>query len=402
MDENHLLYYIPNRDRKKTILHIPESHNLHICPLACGRRNAIRALQNREKDQHSFLYITEEDAISGEYVENIGAAVEELLALLEPTPRAIILHFNCIDDFLGTDEKALLRQLGLRFPSLRFIVCRVNPIAADEGVSQGMRKHQQMYGLLEYTGKKDDGINMIGNYVPIDENSELFPVLTGWGIHRVRQLFSCRTFEEYQALADSRLNLVLMPMGKLAAQDMAERLDIPWHFNPPAYDMNEVLENYRNLANILGKSCPDFHHEIAETALTIKTAREKAGSIPVIVDSSASMRPFALAKALDGYGFCVAAVLAPHAPKDDLEDREWLKYHCPQIKVVQREGVKAISGYGWSREYIAIGHDCAFILKANHFVDIFNDESFYGFHGIRKLMGMISKASGTKILWKST
>ncbi len=90
----------------------------------------------------------------------ISAAVEELLEVLEPAPKAFVLYFNCIDDFLGTDEKALLRELKSRFPGLHFTVCHINPVAADEKISQGMRKHNQMYELLEYTEEKDEGINL--------------------------------------------------------------------------------------------------------------------------------------------------------------------------------------------------------------------------------------------------
>lgn len=396
---NKLLYYIPNRARPKTILRIPESHSLHICPSACGRRNGIRALQNGEKEFLSFLHIREEDAVSGTYLDNIGAAVEELLEVLEPPPKALMLYFNCIDDFLGTDEKALLKELCSRFSELHFTVCHINPVAADEKVSQGMRKHNQMYELLEATGRKDEAINLIGNYVPIDEECELFDLLAAWGIGEVRQLISCRTYEEYQQLADSRLNLVLMPMGRLAAQNMAKKLNIPYYYNPASYDLNEVSDHYRNLAGLLGKSCPDFRREILQTRLAIEAAKEIVGEIPLVLDSSASMRPFALAKALLGYGFRVQAVFAPHSSRDDAEERQWLLDHHPQLAIIQQEGVKAVTGYGLTRDCLAIGYDCAFLLQACYFADLFNDESFYGFHGIRKLMRLMGQAVAGSKSW---
>lgn len=398
--QNNLLYYIPNRSRSKTILRIPESHSLHICPTACGRRNAIRALQNGEKEFLSFLYIGEEDAVSGQYVENIGDAVEELLEVLEPVPKAFVLYFNCIDDFLGTDEKALLRELKSRFPGLYFTVCHINPVAADEKISQGMRKHNQMYGLLEYTEQKENSLNFIGNYVSLDPESELFTVLKEWGIDTIRELFTCETFADYQKMASSRLNLVLMPMGQVAAQNMAAKLGIPYYDNPVSYDLKEVLQHYQDLAGLLGKSCPDFGGEIRQTLLDIIVTREMVGDIPIVVDSSASMRPFALAKALLGYGFQVKAVFAPHSPREDAEERQWLADHHPQVTVIYREGVKAVAGYGLDRECMAIGYDCAFLLKARHFVNMFNDESFYGFHGIRKLMGLMGKAAARSADWE--
>jgi len=72
--ENTLRYFIPNRNRKKIILRTPESHSLYICPSACGRHRALRALKNDEKDFMSFIYITEADMVSGHYEEIIGDA----------------------------------------------------------------------------------------------------------------------------------------------------------------------------------------------------------------------------------------------------------------------------------------------------------------------------------------
>ncbi|WP_242831355.1 hypothetical protein [Desulfitobacterium dehalogenans] len=48
---------------------------------------------------------------------------------------------------------------------------------------------------------------------------------------------------------------------------------------------------------------------------------------------------------------------------------------------------------------MAIGYDGAFLLKARYFVDVFNDESFYGFHGIRKLMKLMGEAVARAADW---
>jgi nitrogenase molybdenum-iron protein alpha/beta subunit len=396
---NTLSYYIPNRNKRKTILRIPESHSLHVCPSACGRRNAIRAIKNGEKEFMSFLYISETDLVSGHYEEIIGDAIDTLLQVLHPIPKAFVIYFNCIDDFLGTDEKALLDRLRIRYSSLRFTVCHIDPVAADERIPPGMRKHNQMYEFLEHTGKKDDGINLLGNYVSLDKECELFDVLSGWGIHTVRQLFECKTYSEYQEMADSSLNLVLMRMGCYAAENMVKKLGIPYYFNPITYDIDEVVSNYRNIAGILGKPCPDFDAEIYQTKLVIRATREIIGDMPVIVDSSATMLPFALAKVLFRSGFNVTAVFAPLTKNEDTEEQAWLTEHAPQLRAVQEDSFEAVAGYGFDRECIAIGYDSAYLLQANHFVDIYNDETFYGFHGIQKLMSLMRKAYETKTAW---
>lgn len=399
MAENTLAYYIPNRNKQKTILRIPESHSLHVCPSACGRRNAIRAIKNGEKNYISFLYVTEHDMVSGHYEQIIGDAVRTLLEVIEPSPKAFVIYFNCIDDFLGTDEQALLTALRASYPALLFTVCHIDPVAANDKVPPGMRKHNQMYEFLEYSGKKDDGINLIGNYVSLDKDSELFTVLSKWGINTVRQLFACKTYDDYQKMADSRLDLVLMRMGTLAAQNMAEKLDIPFYFNQITYDMNEVIRNYQNIAAILEKKCPDFKDDVFQTKLVIRATREIVGDMPIVVDSSATMLPFALAKCLTQYGFNVSAVFAPLKKNEDAKEREWLSENCPQIRLVQEDSFNAIAGYGLNSACIAIGFDSAYLLQASHYVDLCSDETFYGFHGIQKLMRLIRVASETKTAW---
>ena len=54
--EHKLAYFIPHHGRPKITLRVPESHRLHICPAACGRRVGLRALKNGEAEHQSFLF----------------------------------------------------------------------------------------------------------------------------------------------------------------------------------------------------------------------------------------------------------------------------------------------------------------------------------------------------------
>lgn len=397
--EKKLTYFIPASGKPKTSLRIPESHSLYVCPSACGRRHAIRAIKNGEKKYCSFLYITEADVISGDYENIVANAVEELMDVLTYPPKIILVYVNCIDDFLGTDEKALLGQLYRRFPDINFTLSHINPVAMDEKIHPGMRTHDQIYSFLEHTGKKDNGINLIGNYVSLDQESELFTILYDWGIHHVRQLISCRTFDEYMQLADSRLNIVLMPMGRLAAENMVLKLDIPMFFNPISYDIDTVISNYQSIAELLNVKCPDLSSEVEKTRQEIEKTLEHVGSLPVIVDSSAAMQPFALARALIKYGFMLQAVFAMHIKGDQRKDQIWIQENCPWVQMVGKQSYQAILGFGFDPDCLAIGHDCAYTLKAHHFVDIRHDETFYGFHGIRKLMKLIRDAADSTARW---
>lgn len=132
-----LSYFIPHHGRPKVSLRIPESFNLYVCPPSCVRRVSIRALRNDTRGAMGFLFLTEADVATGAYEHAVAVAVAEALTTLERPPRAFFIHLNCIDDFLGTDEDALLDELRGRFPGFGFAVVRMNPIAADRGLSTG-------------------------------------------------------------------------------------------------------------------------------------------------------------------------------------------------------------------------------------------------------------------------
>lgn len=395
--DNGLSYFIPHHGRAKISLRVPESHRLNVCPAACGRRVGLRALKNGEAGRQSFLYITEADVISGDYENMIGDAVAELLEVLSPVPRAFLIYVNCIDDFLGTDEEALLDRLRRRFPAQRFAVCHIDPIAAQEGVAPGARMQDRLYALLDHADP-ESAVNLMGNFVSPDPRGELFPVLRAMGVTAVRELHALRTYDEFQRMGGARLNLVLMGMGRYAAQNLERRLGIPWLDVPVSYDLAQVARDYAAMAAVLGSPVPKLEpwRSLAEQAVSRCLA--KVGNTPLVVDSSAAMRPFALAKALLEYGFRVEAVFLTHAKEEDLAQRAWLEEHCPDTRIIQagRYGTAEAALPGGS---IAVGFDAAFTMRAAHFVDLQRDETLFGFHGIQTLMGLIEQAADTETRW---
>ena len=395
-----LSFYIPKHGKEKITLRIPDSHSLHICPAACGRRNGIRAIKNGEKDHVSFLYLTQTDLISGGYEAQVGDAVEELLRVIRPRPRAFQLYVNCVDDFLGTDEAALVAELEARFPDLRFAVFHIDPVAGEANIKPGMRMHAQLFTFLRPM-PKDCGINFIGNFASLHPDCELFSILEHWGVGPVREIFHCRDYAAYEEMAKSRLNLVLMQMGEYAAQQLHKRLGIPYLYQPAAYRLDSFAEYYTALAEALERPLPDLSSYRSAAQAEIAATRQALGPRRIIVDSGATMRPFSMARALLEYGFSVQAVFAPHLKDMDGEDRSWVEQAHPEVAVLQREGYQDILGYRFGRDCLCIGFDSAFLLKANHFVDMYHDEGFYGYHGLCRLMQEMRGAMEKTANWEA-
>lgn len=396
--DNALSYYIPHHGRPKISLLVPESFRLNVCPAACGRRVGIRALNNGEADRQAFLTVTEADVISGGYESAIGDAVAQLLGLLSPVPRAFLIYVNCIDDFLGTDEEALLDGLHGRFPGLRFAVCHIDPVAAQDPVPPGARMQDRLYALLE-PFPREESVNLIGNFVSPDPAGELYRVLARMGIPTVRELHALDRYEEFRHMAGARLNLVLMEMGRFAAENMEKRLGIPWLDVPVSYSVEQVARDYQTIADALGRPLPDLAPWRERTEAAVARARERVGNTPVVVDSSAAMRPFSMARSLHEYGFRVDAVFLTHDKDMDRADREWLLAHSPGTRVIHAGRYDAAQA-ALPEDGIAVGYDSGYTMRAARFVDIQRDETLFGFHGIARLMELLSEAMEGKARWE--
>ena len=383
-----LAYFIPQHGRAKISLRVPESHSLYICPPACGRRIGLRSIKNGEAEHISFLFLKEIDVVSGRYFGMITGAVAELLEILDPAPKAFLIYVNCIDDFLGTDEAALLKKLRSAFPAQRFVVCHINPVASDDNIPPGAAMQDRLYSLLDRTGKKENSVNLIGNFVLPDENGELYKLLGHWGIEKVQHLPNIQTFEEFQSMAGARLNLVMMEMGRYAAKNMEKRLGIPWLDAPVSYSIKDVDQKYTQIAAALSGE-KNIWGSYRENALEkIEQCKKEVKDTPLIVDSSAASRPFALAKALVEYGFNVGAVFITHGKDFDKAERLWLEANHPDMKII-KAGKYDEKRWNIPEESIAIGYDIAFSTGRNNFVDLQRDETLFGFHGICTLMEMI-------------
>lgn len=220
------------------------------------------------------------------------------------------------------------------------------------------------------------------------------------GAFEVRELTSCPDFEHYQRMAASRLNLVLMQMGQYAAKRMEARLGIPWLFLPATYDLEQIDANYQSIANALGQPCPDLRPYRQAAQRAVSGALECVGDLPVVVDSSATMQPFALAAALHRYGFHVAAVYAAHWKESDRADRLWLEANCPSVRILCSERYQDITDCGLSRKILTIGYDSAYLLRSRHFVDIQRDEGLFGYYGVIRLMERMGDAALRITTWR--
>ena len=394
--EESLQYYNPSvslvEENAKTL--IPESHELHVGPSACARRLSIGAYRRHDEDYITNLYITEEDIVSGSYEDIIPDAVEDLLELLEKRPRVIILYVTCIDDLLGTDHEALLMLLKQRFQDIRFITCHIDPIAMDRSIKPGMKMQEQFYSVLDKSDLSENCINLVGNKLLLSDKSEFRKIMkaVGW---KIKQMNDCKTFDEFNDMGKSSLNLVVAPFAKLAAENMKRELDIPFQLAFTSYDMGIIEENYRKTFTAIEVELPDLGDYHNRTIKKIKATVNHLKNMPIVIDSTVIGRSIPLARALDKYGFNVKLVFDSTILFSDVEDLEWLRKNRPDIKIADGKNFNMMNMKNDLGDCLCIGFSSGYTLGAKHIVERLSSRFAFGYYGVELLMERMIHAYDT-------
>lgn len=379
---------------------VPEVYMLFYTPAACGRHSAFGAYLNGIKDKVSYLFLTEEEIVSGSYEKQIVPAVEELLSVLEKRPRCILLFGGCIDDFLGTDYEALKSELNNKFPDIKFRFCHMNPIQLDTKNPPGITLFTNIFSMLEKREKKNQ-INFIGNNNVLDKDSEIYELLRLHGIE-YKSLPELKDFDSFLDMGASKLNLVLSPRCLQSAKKQQNELDIPYLPFLPCYDVDLIDTFYEKfnsrLSAISGKEVVFDTREMKEKAE--KALRDTAAYLQgqrVAIDFQSTVRPVTLAKTLLKYGFNVSLLAIDNVTPFEKENFEYLRQNYPELEVVSPIHHDAAKYEHRSfSDALCIGFDCGFMVGSEHIVDLQEDNGFFGFAGIAKLMELIKKAHDSK------
>ena len=371
---------------------VPESYQLFVCPSACGRHGALGAIEHGNKDRLSYLYIDEADIVSGSYEDLILEGVDALLEVLEEQPKAMFIFVSCLDDLLGTDHPAILDVLNKKYP-IKFQVGHMNPITQGSKTPPPVTLQRKMYELVEGNGENTQALNLLGNFIVLEEDNELFDVVKQLGIEQVRHISEQTTFEAFEKMGESKFNLVLRPEAKVAAEDMKRHHGIEYRFLPVSYDMETVEAQYKEIIELINKDVAiDFTAIQEETKAAIEKAKEVIGDFPIVIGNSAICRPFNLAKALINYGFNVQKIYAEEVTAFEKDSFAWLQENAPHVEMVAAAHHNHVNRVEEEQDCIAIGYNVAYILKAKHVVDLIQDEGMFGYKGIKSLMEKMTNA----------
>ncbi len=369
---------------------VPESFQLFIAPAACGRHGAISAYQHGYKDRLAYYFLEEQDIISGSYEQQILQAVEQVLSRLAQKPQAILLFVTCIDDLMATDLESLTIELAQRFCGIDFSFCHMNPIRNESKLPPPAHIQQQIFRLLKSTDNQLSTVNCIGNLLPIDGQCELYSFLHSLGISQIKHISQCKTYAQFQTMATAACNLVLSPNGLAAAKRMKADLGIPYLELPVSYALDNIDQQYEQLQQALGKtSSMDLSVLRQQAEQEIAQTRQLLGDLPILLDGAAVAHPFALAWFLYQQGFSVAGVFAEQPTGQEKHYMQQILEYCPQIKIQPPRHPRTMLRSNQTQQALAIGFEAAYITQSRYVMDLLNDETMFGYHGVCKFMKML-------------
>jgi nitrogenase molybdenum-cofactor synthesis protein NifE len=166
---------------------------------------------------------------------------------------------------------------------------------------------KSIYSLLEPQKRISNECNILGFFSALEDNNELYALLKSAGIKKIHEIGRCKTFEDYKQLSRANFSIVLNSEARAAAQDMEERLGIPFIELTRMYRLDKIHNQYRLLGEAIGAKLDDSEY-FDKTKALIESFKVKHGEVTFAVGESLNADSFELALALTEYGFKVREI----------------------------------------------------------------------------------------------
>lgn len=387
---------------------IPEAHQIYVCADNCMRGVVLTAAEMCEEDRFSFVIVEEQNLLSGNLedvtIEGTADILRKLKEREEKTgqkmPKAILLFTVCIHHFIGCDLERIYRELEEQFPEITFLRCYMDPIMQKHGPTPDQKLRKAMYESLDSEPDKMDTkqISVLGSDFALDQSSDLKELLPKAG-YTVRELQSCRTWEEYKELGNAGTFLCCYPSGKYGIELLAKRLDRTFLYLPLSFDYEEIKKEEEILWNTLKPEdnqelLPWIEKKISLCETALEHTRQVIGNTPIAIDYTFHPRPLGLAKLLLTHGFNVETVYLDSISPEEKEAFAWLKEKKPELELrsTVHAKMRLLHEEHATDKILAIGQKAAWFTGSRYFVNLVQGAGLQGFDGIRRTAELMEEA----------
>ena len=361
---------------------IPEAHEIFVCAASCLRGVVLTAAEMHAESRFSTVEIKEHNLLEGDMEDLLIEGVTDIIHKLPKRPPAVLVYTSCVHHFAGCDLDMVYRELESRFPDIDFTDCYMNPIMRKSGLTPDQIMRGRLYSLLKEREIKDSSVAIIGNDLPTRKESELLSILKQAGF-RIHEITSCKTYDEYQEMAESRFYISYHVSENAVGEMLSERLGGTHVYVPLSFDYDQIEAGFAKLASTLNIELPDFTEQKLACETLKKEALSLIGDTPITIDYSYCPRPLSLAKMLLDAGFRVEKVYLDAITGEEKADFEYLQKHYPTLLLYPtvHSGMRFMatkkSGTG-----LAIGQKAAYFENTNHFVNVVEGGGMFGYDAV--------------------
>lgn len=371
---------------------IPEAHEIFICAASCLRGVVLTAAEMDAQDRFSTVEVRENNLLDGDMEELVIEGVSDIIGKLPKRPPAVLVYTSCVHHFAGCDLNMIYAELRARFPDIDFADCYMNPIMRKSGLTPDQLMRSRLYMPLKPRPLQQTSVAIIGNDLPTDAGSDLMALLTGHGF-RVHEITACKTYEQYQQMAESAFYISYYPAAVAGGDMLAQRLGGTHCYVPFSFDYDEIDRGFAKLCAVLGIPAPDSRQKRAQCEQALGQALSLIGKTPIAIDYTYCPRPLGLAKLLLDAGFAVQRVYLDTISGEEKEAFAYLQSRYPDLELLPT--VHASMRFLSEKEpsgYLAIGQKAAHFTNTNHFVNVVEGGGMLGYQAVTRTLQLMEEA----------
>ena len=371
---------------------IPEAHEIFVCAASCLRGVVLTAAEMGAAHRFSTVEIKENNLLDGDMEYHVIDGVSDILERLPKKPPVVLVYTSCVHHFAGCDLGMIYDTLRDRFPDMDFVDCYMNPIMRKSGLTPDQLMRSRLYFPLKPRPIRKGKVSIVGNDLPSNEDNDLMVLLKENGF-RIHEITSCKTYEEYQQMAESEYNICYYPAAVAGCKMLSERLGSTSVYVPFSFDFEEIDAGFSALAEKLGIPLQDSTAKRQACMDALKETLDLIGSTPIAIDYTYCPRPLGLAKLLLDQGFNVQRVYLDAVTCEEKKAFEDLQAQYPTLELFPT--VHASMRFLAQKEpsdYLAIGQKAAHFLNTPHFVNVVEGGGMLGYQAVLKTLALMREA----------
>ncbi|MBQ6582415.1 MAG: oxidoreductase, partial [Mogibacterium sp.] len=368
---------------KRAGLAVPGSVMLLVAPGCCGRNTRLLSEVQGYEDRFFFLMMDESDIVNGDHLSRVPAAVQEVVEYLDVKPSVVMICGTCVDALLGTDWERVCRKAEER-AGVPVRPCYMYALTREGRKPPMVLVRKAIYSLLEPRKRSARTVNLLGYFSPLEDDCELYPLLRQAGIRKINEISRCPDFESYLGMASANFNIVLDAEARTAADDLEQRLGIPYLELRRLYQLDKIANQYRAFAGSIGAEFDDtaFRQNAEATA---ESFRQDFGSLSIAVGEMLIANSFELALALIKAGHQVPEIYTNISSEDYVYIRR-LAELSPETRVYTNLSPTMLYyDCGSSPVDLTIGKDAVYYHPDQPNVPWNSDRQPFGYAGVEKL-----------------